>query len=111
MQTKETVAKEFEEQFPLDIREVYLQGDGSKSAGTRAVREDILSFLHSQRLADLEAVIGMVEEGEKELPKEKCLNLEMHLFGNCFQCIKIAGYNQALSDLLAKLEEFKGKIR
>lgn len=34
---------------------------------------------------------------EEKLPNEKCLNLENHLYGSCFQCERIKGFNAALA--------------
>lgn len=50
-------------------------------------------------------VRGMIALMRKELPKTKCINAENHLFDSCFQCEKINGYNQALSDLSFALNE------
>lgn len=36
---------------------------------------------------------------KKQLPKTKCINAENHVFGSCFQCEKIKGFNQALEDI------------
>jgi len=48
---------------------------------------------------------AMITE-EKPLPKRKCLNAENHLFGSCFQCERINGWNRAREAQL----ELKKKI-
>lgn len=67
--------------------------------GTHAIK----SFILSLRQSDREAVVKMIEEMTQALPKSECLNAESHLFGSCFQCEKIKGWNSALSTLKEKL--------
>ena len=37
---------------------------------------------------------------KKKFPKGKCYNAENHIFGKCFECEKIKGYNEAIDDVL-----------
>ncbi len=96
LKNKETVAKEFMEKFEGIY---YGKFDDTPNYPPEGFKEDVLSFLSSQRVADLEAVMGMVEETKSEVDAIKN-NLSPYS----------SGYIRALSDLLAKLEEVKGKI-
>lgn len=93
MKTRENLAKEFEEKFLAKTFDSY-QG------WTIQDLEEVLSFISSQRVADLEAVMGMIE-GMKHKEDDEY---------NCPNCGD-SDYNNALSDLLAKLDEVKGLIK
>ena len=100
LKNKETVAKEFGEKIgyiQTEDTKLYLPSDHSErdrtifDAGYSQACFKFLSFLHSQRVADLEAVMGMVE--------------------GIIQTERFAGAPYALNQVLAKLDEVKGKIR
>jgi hypothetical protein len=61
----------------------------------------------------LKLIDWIIEEMPKEIekPKDKCINVENHLFGNCFQCVKIDGSNQYRQQMLSKLEEVKKELK
>ena len=46
-----------------------------------------------------------VKKLEQSLPKRKCLNLETHVYGSCFSCEKIKGYNQGIRDCITILSQ------
>ena len=66
---------------------------------------ELKDFIHSTLNKEREELIKKVEGMEHELPKTKCMNLENHTFGSCFQCEKSKGYNQAIDDILTILKE------
>lgn len=100
MKDKETGAKEDEKKldnfFSHFINDNEAGGSSRWLVSPTTVKLSLLSFISSQRVADLEAVEGIVEK----LKKDKS-----------YFPVYRADYNEAISDLLAKLEEFKGKIR
>lgn len=40
---------------------------------------------------------------EQKFPKGPCLNAESHVFGSCFSCKRIEGYNEAVQDCITIL--------
>ena len=56
--------------------------------------------------ANVEQLLREAMPEVKKYPEGKCMNLENHMFGSCFECKKIEGFNSALSqfkeNLLAK---------
>lgn len=70
--------------------------------------------IKSTHLASLitltEMYVGMVPADEK-LPKTKCINLESHLTGRCFECEKMTARNQECSRLRNLLTECLQTLR
>ena len=89
LKTREEVEKEFEEYFvemhPMYGHDMYNRPILYEMQDDKVA--DIKSFLHTQRLQDLEAVEEMVREMER-----------------------IIGYNQIVNDFLSLLSEAKKKI-
>jgi hypothetical protein len=89
-----TIQEQWEESLNIDVR---------FSWATEEQRRHILAEIkHQRRTRQQETQREVLEEIEKlkqVKPKGKCTNAENHLFGSCFECKKIDGYNQALSDL------------
>lgn len=106
--------KAFEKEFPLITNEKFEVIPDSEKDKIKAgileefIRENakklklFLSGSHSRLLEQVRlSLVGEIEKENRELPKTKCINAENHLFGSCFSCEKIKGYNSALSDSLA----------
>lgn len=55
--------------------------------------------LLSQRKELMEAALAGIPP-EKVLPKDKCLNLENHMYGSCFQCERLKGFNDCRQEVL-----------
>lgn len=76
----------------------------NRFAPYRLNHEDMKSFIRQVEKEaverERERIVKFVKSLERELPKTKCLNLENHLYGSCFQCEKNKGYNQALEDII-----------
>ena len=49
----------------------------------------------------LEANCERLRGSKKELPKTRCINAENRLFGSCFSCEEIKGFNEALEEKIA----------
>lgn len=81
--------------------------DAQNPEQSLAIRKAIISFIHDKmseaRQEEREALKSKATEKRQSKPKGKCINAENHLFGSCFECKKIDGYNLALSDLLTHL--------
>ena len=73
------------------------------------VIKDVKQFCKTTLTSDREAIkqliLEWVEKSLRPLPKKKCINAENHLFGSCFQCENIKGYNSALKDLETFIKE------
>lgn len=66
------------------------------------LRDDkIKEFLSSS----LKQLLEQVVPEERELPKTKCMNLENHTFGSCFQCEKDKGYNVCRKETLDNIKD------
>jgi len=63
------------------------------------VEHNISSLLLSQRKELMEAALAGIPP-EKVLPKDKCLNLENHMYGSCFQCERLKGFNDCRQEVL-----------
>lgn len=63
------------------------------------LRTKLLTLTHSIEKKHVEQLAKM----KQTLPKEKCINAEMMMFGRCFDCQKTNGYNQALTDAINTL--------
>ena len=107
---------EFEEKFPLEEKQQEthrgeLDPEKVFENGHRVLRNrlkcDIKSFL-SQKLRDIS--VKVAEEcvpDEQKKPQGKCLNAESHLFGSCFECKKIDGFNSAISQMRENITKLK----
>lgn len=71
----------------------------------------IKSFIRTLLARSLEEQRVRIErfckENKQSKPKQKCINAENHLFGSCFACVKIDGYNQALEEVLQIIQNMK----
>lgn len=98
----EEVLERFEGKFwdsGRGIRTKDSLGDGSHVASSSEAKD----FLDSSLRDLVKRIEGEVEKERWELPKGKCINLENHMLGSCFQCEKIKGFNLALDSVLALL--------
>ena len=55
----------------------------------------------------LNEMLDGLEMKPMTFPKEKCLNLENHLLGSCFQCKQIEGFNNAVEQFNQKLSDLR----
>lgn len=85
-------------------KETYL-GKGMDELKLDAMRTISLSSRHKDTIELLEAEIERKKGLRKEKPKGKCMNLENHLHGSCFECKKIDGFNEAIDEDISYLEE------
>lgn len=60
------------------------------------------------RRETLEEAMKCVPEEQKK-PKAECINAENHLFGSCFDCKKIDGFNDCREQTLTALQALKDK--
>lgn len=67
--------------------------------------EELINFIRSLLSQERTKVREVIKGMKQKKPKDKCINAESNLFGRCFDCTKIDGYNDALTDLLSKLKE------
>lgn len=65
----------------------------------------VKSFLTTHLKALAEELKKVIPE-EQEKPKAQCMNAENHLFGSCFECKKIEGWNAARTETLKNINEF-----
>ncbi len=70
-------------------------------------------FTHTTQTlkAVLESLVEEVEGKRVDMPKRKCINLENHLHGSCFQCEKSKGYNTALQDIKQLLQDIIKEVK
>lgn len=91
----------FEEKFP-DI-----QISTAQPYQDRRFRDvdELKSFLHESNRRYARQVVERALPEEHKLPKTKCMNLENHTFGSCFQCEKSKGFNSALTQFKKNLDK------
>ena len=81
------------------------ENECGKDIGRINLEDIVADLITSTVKAVIAEVEKEIEDMEKELPKKKCMNLENHLHGSCFQCEKIKGFNQALNEAQTTLKE------
>jgi hypothetical protein len=68
--------KEFDKRFPRDLREVYVQGDGSASSGVVKMKPVIKDFIHLSNQKMIEQAIDLINKNDdidQTLPSVKNL--------------------------------------
>jgi len=66
----------------------------------------ILGNVRRIMIAVRDATAKACEVEEREKPKTKCINIENHLFGSCFSCKEIDGWNNAVTAQRENYEKF-----
>ena len=113
MEQDEKWIAEFDEKFDYKPYGIMKEGKIVPQEFTPLTKENIKSFisnlitLREERAREEERnrIVKVIEGLEQSLPKTKCINAENHLFGSCFQCEKIKGFNAALSDIINQLND------
>lgn len=71
--------------------------------------ETIKSFIRQTHTSLISEAVERLEGMERELPKQPCMNAENRMFGSCFSCEKIKGFNDAISEAVSILKELTKK--
>lgn len=58
-------------------------------------------------LSKFDSILEGIIPEEMKLPKRKCINAENHIFGSCFQCERIKGFNACRDELLKRIKLIK----
>ena len=107
MTTIEQKIEEFESVFdhPANCEEAQKRGEGCACGIVEMVTflRQALEQIRKETIEECEKAVPK----EEKLPKSKCMNLENHMFGSCFACEKIKGFNACRSETLANLNNLK----
>lgn len=99
MKTKHTLTEEEEKslkyKFPLL---------GSREDKYKELIDFITQIKDNTKTSLIKGIMEDLEGMKDNLPKEKCMNLENHMFGSCFQCEKSKGRNKGIEDIQTYLE-------
>lgn len=76
------------------------------SVGLSSLQMDLEDWITQERQQLIQDAVECVPP-DKELPKSKCMNAENHLFGSCFECEKIRGWNACREEMLKALTNLK----
>lgn len=88
------------------IEQIIANFKGTTFSSHEDVEKWLRQALEQNRKETIEECEKAVPKEEK-LPKSKCMNLENHMFGSCFACEKIKGFNTCRSETLANIQALR----
>ena len=94
------------EEWEKDFDKKYYKKGTRLSFLAKGARDEIKSFTSQTLLAYKAKILESLPE-KMENPKGKCMNLETHLLGTCFNCTKNNGFNEALDEMIKIIKETK----